>query len=330
MMKNIIFAGTPAFAAAHLEALLSQGIVPKLVLTQPDKKAGRGQKLTISPVKAVAMAHDLPVYQPSSLRLDKNPEAENVLAALGEVDLLIVVAYGLLLPPWLLELPRFGAINVHASCLPRHRGAAPIQRAIEAGDSQTGVGIMQMAKGLDTGDVWLEKTLAITPEMTAGDLHDALIPLGIEALQTALPLIFSGQHKPTPQDEARATYAKKLTKAEAAICWEDSASVICRRIRAFNPVPVAHAETVSGRRLRFYAATPLKTREDYPIGEVITEGKNGIVIACAASEEAGEKYNAICVTQLQEVGKKVLAARDFINGNSLLGERFVTNFHPSQ
>ncbi len=309
--KNIIFAGTPDFAAAHLQVLIDNGYTPSLVLTQPDRASGRGRKLKPSPVKTLAEAHDIAVFQPEKLDTD----AKAFLDAQPRPDLLIVVAYGLLLPQWALDWAKHGAINVHASLLPRWRGAAPIQRAIEAGDSESGVGIMQMDIGLDTGDVWREVRVPITDTTTAEQLHDDLQIAGTQALIDALPVIFAGEDKPIPQTETGVTYAKKLSKQEAQIDWSEDAERICRKIRAFNPVPVAHSATERNWRFRFYQATPQENNHEKPFGTVLSEDRNGLIIAC--------KGGAVCVTELQEVGKKRLAVRDFLNGKSLLRERFV-------
>lgn len=309
--KNIVFAGTPDFAAHHLQVLIDNGYTPSLVLTQPDRASGRGRKLTPSPVKVVAEANNIPVFQPEKL----NDEAKAFLNEQSRPDLLIVVAYGLLLPQWTLDWAKHGAINVHASLLPRWRGAAPIQRAIEAGDSESGVGIMQMDRGLDTGDVWQEVCVPITDTTTAGWLHDDLQIAGGKALIDTLPIIFAGEKQPTPQSENGITYAKKLSKQEAQIDWNYDAETICRKIRAFNPVPVAHSATTTNWRFRFYEATPCTIKHGKAFGTVLSEDKNGIIVAC--------KNGAICITELQEIGKKRLTTRDFLNGKSLLGEQFV-------
>ncbi len=310
-MKNIVFAGTPDFSAYHLDQLIDGGYKPSLVLTQPDRASGRGRKLTPSPVKVLAEQHNIPVFQPAKLDAD----ARAFLEQQPQPDLLIVVAYGLLLPQWTLDWAKCGAINVHASLLPRWRGAAPIQRAIEAGDSESGIGIMQMDSGLDTGAVWREARVPITDTTTAQTLHDVLQHLGAKALLETLPVILAGREQPVPQTDKGITYAKKLNKAEAKINWEENATTLCRKIRAFNPVPVAHSETESGLRFRFYQADVHNLDHDEPLGSVIAEDKNGIIVAC--------KGGAIRVTELQEVGKKRLPAADFLNGKSLLGERFL-------
>lgn len=310
-MPNLIFAGTPDFAAFHLQALIDSGNTPTLVLTQPDRAAGRGRKLTPSPVKVIAEAHHIPVFQPEKL----DSTAQQYINDLPRPDLLIVVAYGLLLPQWTLDWAKHGAINVHASLLPRWRGAAPIQRAIEAGDNESGVGIMQMDIGLDTGAVWHESRLPITNNTNTQQLHDALQNVGAQALINTLPDIFSGEKQPVSQAEDGITYAKKLSKAEAQINWNETPEVICRKILAFNPVPIAHSETTDGARFRFYAAIPLDTPHAEPLGSVLSEDKNGIIIAC--------KNGAICMTELQEIGKKKLSAQDFLNGKTLAGCQFI-------
>ncbi len=311
MHENLIFAGTPDFAARHLQALIDDGRTPTLVLTQPDRAAGRGRKLKPSPVKVIAEQYNIPVYQPEKL----DDEARQELESLSRPDLLIVVAYGLLLPQWALDWGRFGAINVHASLLPRWRGAAPIQRAIEAGDVESGVGIMQMDKGLDTGDIWKEIRVPIADTMNAQQLHDELQNVGVQALLEVLPAIFSGTTAPVPQLKEDVCYAKKLSKQEAHICWDEPAEVICRKIRAFNPVPIAYSETESGQRFRFYQATPLNVQCEQVSGSVVSEDKTGIVIAC--------QDGAVSVEELQETGKKRLSAENFLNGKSLLGETFI-------
>ncbi len=310
-MKNIVFAGTPDFAAHHLQALIDNGYTPSLVLTQPDRAAGRGRKLTPSPVKKIAEAHEINVFQPE--KLDDN--AKQFMQNLPQPDLLIVVAYGLLLPQWALDWAKYGAINVHASLLPRWRGAAPIQRAIEAGDKESGVSIMQMDIGLDTGDVWQEVRVPITETTNAGQLHDELQSVGAKTLVNTMPLIFNAEKSPKPQSEMGVTYAKKLSKAEAKINWHESVEVICRKIRAFNPVPIAHSETTEGQRFRFYTAMPKVLDHHMPVGTVLSEDKNGILIACQGG--------AVCVIELQEIGKKRLLVGDFLNGKSLLNTEFI-------
>ncbi|PID66426.1 MAG: methionyl-tRNA formyltransferase [Gammaproteobacteria bacterium] len=315
MQNNLVFAGTPDFAAFHLQALIDSGHKPALVLTQPDRAAGRGRKLTPSPSKIVAENNAIPVFQPQKF----DDDSKQYLAELPRPDLLIVVAYGLLLPPWVLDWAVHGAINVHASLLPRWRGAAPIQRAIAAGDTETGVAIMQMDSGLDTGDIWHEVRVPISGTTNAGQLHNTLQSVGAKALIETLPVIFSGQAKPKPQGKDGITYAKKLSKAEAQINWYENAANICRKIRAFNPVPIAHSQTSDGKRFRFYSAAPLHEQHKHTNGVVLREDKNGIIIAC---QDGG-----VCITELQEIGKKRLAVKDFLNGNSLSGCQFLSAHH---
>lgn len=240
---RIVFAGTPEFARTALEALLAAGHEVPLVLTQPDRPSGRGMKLRPSPVKALALEHNIPVAQPRSLRLDgKYPEdAEAARQALLDAapDLMVVAAYGLILPQWVLALPAHGCFNIHASLLPRWRGAAPIQRAIEAGDAQTGITIMQMDAGLDTGDMLLVKTLPITPEHNAARLHDELAVLGGQAILEAVRELEQGSLQATPQPSEGVTYAAKLDKSEAPLDFSRPAVELARRVRAFDPVPGA-------------------------------------------------------------------------------------------
>jgi len=311
---SLVFAGTPDFAAYHLRALITAGYCPELVLTQPDRPAGRGRRLAPSPVKRVARCHELELFQPERL----NDSADHYLQKMPQPDLLVVVAYGLLLPDWMLNWPRLGAINVHASLLPRWRGAAPIQRAIEAGDDYSGVGIMQMEAGLDTGALWAQRRVAIAADMSAQDLHDALQICGVEVLLTSLPDIIAQNRQPTPQSDQGITYAKKLSKAEAVIDWSQPVNTICRKIRAFNPVPVAHTLLLGDddkpTHFSIFSAEPRAMMHDKPPGTVLSEDKNAIVVA--------GKDGVIGITELQEVGKKRLAVADFVNGHSLLGYCF--------
>ncbi|TRM54402.1 methionyl-tRNA formyltransferase [Achromobacter sp. LC458] len=240
---RLVFAGTPEFARIAFDALRAAGHDIALVMTQPDRPAGRGLKLTPSPVKQAALDAGIPVAQPRSLRLDGRypDEAADARALLEQVapDVMVVAAYGLILPQWVLDLPRLGCLNIHASLLPRWRGAAPIQRAIEAGDAQTGVTIMQMDQGLDTGDMLLERVVPISAETNAAQLHDALALAGGQAIVDALNALEQGGLTPTKQPEAGVTYAAKLDKAEAALDCTQPAALLARRVRAFNPVPGA-------------------------------------------------------------------------------------------
>lgn len=304
-MIKLYFAGTPPFAAQALEALLKQDEVEVLgVFTQPDRPAGRGQKIQYSAVKRLALAHDLPIFQPEKL----NDEA--LLQELAPADMVIVAAYGLLLPEWFLHYPRYGCLNIHASLLPRWRGAAPIQRAIEAGDSETGVGIMQMERGLDTGAVWLEKRLSIG-EHDAQSLHDALAMLGAEALLEALPLVISGTHQPRPQT-GEALYATKLTKDEALLDWQKSALSLQRQVRALVGFPVAQT-LWQGKSVRIWAAEALPETHQQSAGTVIAHNKQGLKVAC------GE--GVLNITRLQLPGKSIMAAADWRNSIDLTGSR---------
>ncbi len=298
---KIIFAGTPDFAARHLRALLQSEHQIVAVYTQPDRPAGRGKKLQISPVKELALASGLDVQQPLSL---KNPDAQAALAAYG-ADVMVVVAYGLLLPAAVLELPRLGCINVHASLLPRWRGAAPIQRSIEAGDEQTGITIMQMDIGLDTGDMLSVHTCPILPRDTATDLHDRLADMGPPALLQTLQQLKNGSLIGEKQNDHLATYAHKLSKEEAEIDWSLPAQQIDRRIRAFNPFPVAFT-TFASENLRIYAAE-LHSRTHSAIPGTVLQVERELVIAC------GEQTSLSLLT-VQLPGKKALAVKDLLNG----------------
>ena len=303
---RLVFAGTPAFSVPALEAIRKAGHTVVGVYTQPDRPAGRGLKLRPSPVKQYALAHDLPLFQPETL---KTAEAQAQLAALAP-EVMVVVAYGLILPRAILQTPAKGCLNIHASLLPRWRGAAPIQRAIEAGDAQTGITIMQMDEGLDTGPMLLQKTTPILPQDTAQTLHDRLSHMGGEAIVEALEQL--DHLTPIPQDEQQATYAKKLTKAEAEIDWHQPAVVIQRKIHAFNPWPTALTH-LDGKVLKLLTATALPgPRHDTP-GEVTLVEKNGLDITC------GE--GLLRLHTLQPAGKKAMAAADFANGHLLLGKR---------
>jgi len=305
---RIVYAGTPEFAVPALQALIDSPHEVVAVYTQPDRPAGRGRKLRASPVKQLALAHDLPVEQPTSLR---DEQAQAHLADLRP-DLMVVAAYGLILPKAVLETPRLGCINIHASLLPRWRGAAPIQRAILAGDRETGVTIMQMDEGLDTGAMLLKRALPIAEDDTAASLHDRLAVLGAEALMEALPGIMDGSLEAIPQNEAEATYAAKLDKAEARIDWQQPAEHIARQVRAFNPWPVAQAE-LDGQPLRIWEARAVDRPAQAEPGTVVAESAEGIDVA------AGE--GCLRITRLQLPGGKQLPAATFLNGRSLAGKR---------
>ncbi len=309
---KIIFAGTPEFSAVALNTLLDSEHEIIAVYTQPDRPAGRGRKLTASPVKALAMAHDIPVYQPLSLKEDT---AQQQLQSL-QADVMVVVAYGLILPEAVLQAPRHGCLNIHASILPRWRGAAPIQRAILAGDHESGVTIMQMDKGLDTGDMLNIKTCAITAEDTGSSLHDKLAGLGAMAILQTLADLTAGRLQPQPQDNALATYAHKLDKQEAGIDWQqEDAPHIVRKIQAFNSWPVAYTD-YNGKSLRLWQARlqPLADISDTAPGQVVAESAEGIDIVA--------RGGVVRVLELQMPGKKRILVKDFINGQSLLGVKF--------
>ncbi len=298
---RLVFAGTPEFAARHLEALLDAGLLPVAVYTQPDRPAGRGKKLTPSPVKIVAQRAGIPVLQPGSLKSD---EAQAELAAL-EPDLMIVVAYGLILPQAILDTPRWGCINVHASLLPRWRGAAPIQRAIEAGDEETGITIMQMEAGLDTGPMLASSTLNIEPDMTGGALHDALALAGPPLLLEVLGGMPGCLAAAETQDDSLATYAAKLDKAEAQLDWTRPAGELARNIRAFNPFPVCWT-TLDGERIKLWQAQPAEG-SGAP-GCILEAGDEGLLVACGEA--------ALLLTVMQLPGGKPLAVAELLRSRS--------------
>jgi methionyl-tRNA formyltransferase len=318
---RVVFAGTPEFARAAMERLQAAGFSLPLVLTQPDRPAGRGMKLQPSPVKQFASSHGIPVAQPRSLRRDgKYPEdAATAHAALLEAkaDVMVVAAYGLILPQWVLDLPRLGCLNIHASLLPRWRGAAPIHRAIEAGDSETGVTIMQMDAGLDTGDMLLTERVAIAARETTGTLHDKLAALGGRLIVEALELAACGGLRPVKQPEEGVTYAHKIDKAEAAISWAQPADVIERRIRAFDPFPGATAR-IGAETVKVWAGRALmQGRGSVPPGTVVALDEHGIGVACGQGR--------LEVTQLQRPGGKRLPAAEFLRGFPMEpGMRFET------
>jgi methionyl-tRNA formyltransferase len=295
---RIVFAGTPEFAAEHLKALLDTPHQIVAVYTQPDRPAGRGQKLMPSPVKQLALQHGLPVLQPPTLR---DPAAQEELRALAP-DLMVVVAYGLILPQVVLDIPRLGCINSHASLLPRWRGAAPIQRAVQAGDAESGVTVMQMEAGLDTGPMLLKVTTPITAADTGGSLHDRLAQLGPQAVVQAIAGLAAGTLQGEVQDDALATYAHKLNKDEARIDWSRPADELERLVRAFNPWPICHS-TLDGQPLKVLAAEPAEGRGQP--GQILDASKDGLTVAC------GE--GALRLTRLQLPGGKPLAFADLYN-----------------
>ena len=296
---RIVFAGTPEFAAEHLKALLASPYDIVAVYTQPDRPAGRGQKLMPSPVKQLALEHNIPVLQPPTLR---NADAQAELAAL-KPDLLVVVAYGLILPQAVLDIPRLGCINSHASLLPRWRGAAPLQRALLAGDRESGVCIMQMEAGLDTGPILLQEAVIIDASETTASLHDKLAHCGAELIVRALARL---PLPAVPQPSAGITYAHKIDKAEASIDWQQSATHIDRQIRAFNPFPGAQT-TLAGQRLKLWQARP-HAGQGEP-GRILAIERDAIIVAC------GE--GALALSELQKAGGKRLPAREFLAGHPL-------------
>lgn len=297
---RIVFAGTPEFAVPCLRAAASKGDVVA-VYTQPDRPAGRGRGLTPSPVKLEAVQRGIPVHQPENFR---SAESKATLRAL-KPDVMIVVAYGLILPQSVLDIPEHGCWNVHASLLPRWRGAAPIQRAIEAGDTRTGVCLMQMEKGLDTGPVLLAQALDIGPEETGGQLHDRLSELGARVLSDALGLLRATiQLPPHPQPAEGVTYAHKLDKAEAKLDWSQPAAVLANKVRAFNPWPIAEAQ-LAGERVRVHAARALDETHGAAPGSVLRAGREGIDIACG--------NGVLRLQTLQRDGGKPISAQDYRN-----------------
>ena len=297
---RIIFAGTPDFALPSLRAAAERNEVVA-VYTQPDRPAGRGRGLTASPVKREAIARGIPVLQPETL---KGELMQDVLRQLAP-DLMVVVAYGLILPRKVLAIPRFGCWNVHASLLPRWRGAAPIQRAIEAGDAETGVCLMQMEAGLDTGPVLLSQSTPIHEEETGGQLHDRLAELGAQVLGDGLGLLRAGMSPaPRPQPEAGVTYAHKLEKEEARLDWSQSAELLARKVRAFEPWPVAEA-VVAGERLRIHGGVAIDLNHNAVPGTVLAASRQGIDIACA--------QGALRLRVVQRDGGKAITAADYLN-----------------
>ena len=297
---KLIFAGTPDFAARHLAALLSSDHEVVAVYTQPDKPAGRGQKLTASPVKELALANDLPVYQPASLR---NEEAQAELAALG-ADLMVVVAYGLILPKAVLDTPRLGCLNVHGSLLPRWRGAAPIQRAIWAGDAETGVTIMQMDVGLDTGAMIRKVSCPIAFDETSASLYDKLAELGPQALVDTLGAMAAGDTAAEAQDDALANYAQKLSKEEARIDWSMEAVAIERCIRAFNPWPISWFEAAE-QTIKVWQAEVIDSDHGQSAGTLLKADKQGIDVATGKG--------VLRLLTLQPPGKKAMSVPDLLN-----------------
>jgi methionyl-tRNA formyltransferase len=317
---RIIFAGTPEFASVALARLHAAGHAIALVLMQPDRPAGRGMKLQASSVKQFALAHGLPVAQPRSLRLDgKYPQdAEQARGQIEAVqaDVIVVAAYGLILPQWVLDAPRLGCLNIHASLLPRWRGAAPIHRAIEAGDRETGITIMQMDAGLDTGDMLLTEALPIQAQDTTALLHDKLAAMGARMVVQAIELAENGLLKPVKQPQSGVTYAHKIEKVEAAIDWAQGSEVIVRRILAFNPFPGAHSG-LNGDVIKIWGASvsALAPPEHTQYGTILAATPDGIAVVAMNS--------VVTLTELQRPGGKRLSAAEFLRGLPLSpGMRF--------
>ena len=310
---KLIFAGTPDFAARALDALIAAHQEIVLVLTQPDRPAGRGLKPLMSPVKQLALGHRIDVLQPSTL---KDTGVQEILRNAG-ADIMIVAAYGLILPPAVLDIARLGALNIHASLLPRWRGAAPIQRALLAGDRETGICIMRMDAGLDTGPVLMSESTPISDTDTAQTLHDRLATLGARLIVRALEKLDKGELKARAQPEQGATYARKIDKSEARIDWNESADAVGRRIRAFSPFPGAHT-VIKGVELKLWCAIPVETGSPLPPvspGRVLASGPEGVVVACGPG--------VIRLLELQRPGGKRMAVADFLRGFSIVpGDSF--------
>lgn len=305
---RVLFAGTPEFALASLQALTKAGIVPLAVLTQPDRPAGRGKRLTASPVKRYALERDIEVLQPATLR---DPEIVAQIAAF-EPDILVVAAYGLILPQDVLDIPAKGCLNVHASLLPRWRGAAPIQAAILAGDEQTGVSLMAMTAGLDCGPVYIEEPVAVGADETAGELHDRLAALGGELLVRHFDAIVDGELEAVEQDESRATYAGKISKQDARLDWHAPADVLHRQVRAFNPVPGAFF-LLDDMQVKCWRAAVVSSAPGSAAGEVVSAGRDGIVVACGR--------DALRLDSLQRPGKRPVTAGEFAAAVTMTGRR---------
>lgn len=305
MSLKIIFAGTPVFAEKSLASLYHSHHRVIAVYTQPDKPAGRGKKLTMSPVKQFALKHDIPVFQPKTLRA---PEAQAQLYEL-QADVMVVAAYGLILPEAVLSMPQYGCINVHGSLLPRWRGAAPVQHAILAGDNETGITIMQMDKGLDTGDMLLKKALEIMPEETGGSLHDKLAELGAKMIVDTMDDLEAKQLKPQKQDDTLANYANKIEKQHAQINWHDSASQIEYMVRAYHPWPVAYT-AISDVTIKVHHARLSEQESVEKPGTIIAHTKQSIIVAAGAG--------CIEILTMQLPGKKAMSVKDILNAKAEL------------
>ncbi len=299
-LLRLVFAGTPDLAAVALEKILNtDGFAVESVLTQPDRPAGRGRKLKPGPVKILAQKHNLPILQPET-KTELDPENH-----LCSVDILVVAAYGMLIPEEILNRPKYGCLNIHTSLLPRWRGAAPIQRAIEAGDEYSGVSIMQMEPGLDTGPVLLQKSCRIETSETASSLHNKLSELGADAIVETMKQLPLATLKPRAQDDKFACYANKIYKAEAEIDWQRPSLIIERKIRAFNPSPVCFTN-INDQDMRIWEALPLGTNHQVEPGSIINCNNDGIEIACSEG--------SLLITTIQIPGKKPVSTREFLNG----------------
>jgi len=299
---KVVFAGTPDFAAQHLQGLIDSPHQIVAVMSQPDRPAGRGKRLQPSPVKAVALEAELPIWQPASL---KNADSEATLSEY-DADLLVVVAYGLILPAAILSIPRLGCLNVHASLLPRWRGAAPVQRAIEAGDTETGVSIMAMEPGLDTGPVLLTRTLPISTDHTSGTLLNDLAQLGIAALIDSLENIHTLLATAAPQDDSQATYAHKISKQEGALDWSAPADALARRVRAFHPAPGCYTH-LGGDRLKVLSAHAVDASDEGRSGEIIAADEHGIRVGCGEGQ--------LVITEAQLPGAKAQSVATLLRGH---------------
>lgn len=328
---RVVFAGTPEFAAISLESLINQqealNIEIVAVYTQPDRKAGRGQKLSASAVKEVALTHDIAVEQPVTF---KKSSAEGLAARQTlrtyQPDVMIVAAYGLILPIGVLETPTHGCLNIHASLLPRWRGAAPIHRALLAGDDETGITIMQMDKGLDTGDILYKVSESIASDDTAASLHDKMAALGATAISTVLKDLPTYQAQAIAQDDSQANYAEKLVKTEGEVDWSQPAAAIERQIRGLTPWPGAYT-FLAGQRVKILASLPVNTSQqtNEPAGTVISVGRKAILVACGKESSAESSATTLAITHLQFAGGKPMTAEQVCHGNQLNdGDQFTT------
>ncbi|MFK3916878.1 methionyl-tRNA formyltransferase [Psychrobacter sp. NPDC078501] len=328
---RVVFAGTPEFAAISLKSLIKQqealNIEIVAVYTQPDRKAGRGQKLSASAVKEVALAHDIAVEQPVTF---KKSSAEGLAARQTlrtyQPDVMIVAAYGLILPIGVLETPTHGCLNIHASLLPRWRGAAPIHRALLAGDDETGITIMQMDKGLDTGDMLYKVSESISFDDTAASLHDKMAALGATAISTVLKDLAAYQAQAIAQDDSQANYAEKLVKTEGEVDWSQPAAAIERQIRGLTPWPGAYT-FLAGQRVKVLASLPVNTSQqtNEPAGTVISVGRKAILVACGKESDAESSATTLAITHLQFAGGKPMTAEQVCHGNQLNdGDQFTS------